>query len=81
VFIWGDIVHVPAVQSGLPDAGTTMDIDPALAVRTRKETFCQVAEDRSIVAGMHLEFPGLAQLKFEGGGYRLMAAHWIAMQA
>ncbi len=36
--IWGDIVHVPAVQSALPDAGTAMDLDPALAVKTRKET-------------------------------------------
>jgi glyoxylase-like metal-dependent hydrolase (beta-lactamase superfamily II) len=81
VLIWGDIVHVPAVQSKLPNAGTAMDVDPALAAKTRKETFRQVAEEGSLVAGMHLEFPGLAQLKFAGDGYRMVAAHWIVMQS
>jgi glyoxylase-like metal-dependent hydrolase (beta-lactamase superfamily II) len=80
VFIWGDIVHVPAVQSALPDAGTVMDVDSALAVKTRKETFKQAAEEGSFIAGMHLEFPGMAQLRFEGEGYRFVAAQWIAMQ-
>jgi len=81
VFIWGDIVHVPAVQSALPDAGTAMDVDPALAVKTRKETFKQAAEEGILIAGMHMEFPGLAQLKSEGDGYRFVAAQWIAMQS
>jgi glyoxylase-like metal-dependent hydrolase (beta-lactamase superfamily II) len=80
VLIWGDIVHVPAVQSALPDAGTAMDTDPALALKTRKETFRQAAEKGTLVAGMHLEFPGLAQLKPEGDGYGIVAAQWIAMQ-
>jgi glyoxylase-like metal-dependent hydrolase (beta-lactamase superfamily II) len=79
VFVWGDIVHVPAVQSALPDAGTAMDVDPALAVKTRKETFRQVAEQASFIAGMHLEFPGLAQLICEGDRYRFVAAQWVAM--
>jgi glyoxylase-like metal-dependent hydrolase (beta-lactamase superfamily II) len=80
VFIWGDIVHVPAVQLTLVDAGTAMDVDPALAVKTRKEMFRQAADEGFFVAGMHLEFPGLAQLKAEDDGYRSVAAHWIAMQ-
>jgi glyoxylase-like metal-dependent hydrolase (beta-lactamase superfamily II) len=77
VFIWGDIVHVPAVQSAFPEAGTAMDVDPALAFETRKETFRQAAVGGTLVAGMHLEFPGLAQLKSEAVGYRFVAAHWI----
>jgi glyoxylase-like metal-dependent hydrolase (beta-lactamase superfamily II) len=80
VLIWGDIVHVPAVQSAHVNAGTAMDVDPALAVKTRKETFRQAAEEGFFVAGMHLEFPGLAQLRSEGDGYRILAGHWIAMQ-
>ncbi len=79
VLIWGDIIHVPAVQSALCDAGTVMDVDAALAVKTRRETFRHVAEEGTFVAGMHIEFPGLAQLKSEGDGYRLIAAHWIEM--
>jgi glyoxylase-like metal-dependent hydrolase (beta-lactamase superfamily II) len=80
VFIWGDIVHVPVVQSALPEAGTAMDVDPAIAVKTRKEAFRLAAEDGSFVAGMHMEFPGLAQLVSDGDGYRFVAAQWIAMQ-
>jgi glyoxylase-like metal-dependent hydrolase (beta-lactamase superfamily II) len=79
IFIWGDIVHVPAVQSALPYAGTAMDVDPELAVRTRKEAFRQAAEAESFVAGMHMEFPGVAQLKSDGDAYRFVAAHWIRM--
>ena len=81
VFIWSDIVHVPAVQSKLPDAGTAMDVDPGLAVKTRKETFRQAAEAGSCVAGMHMEFPGVAQLKSEGDGYRIMPVQWIARES
>jgi hypothetical protein len=57
-----------------------MDVDRALAVRTRKETFRQAAGEGSVVAGMHLEFPGLAQVKTDGDGYRIVAAHWASMQ-
>jgi hypothetical protein len=57
-----------------------MDTDPALALKTRKETFRQAAEKGTLVGGMHLEFPGLAQLKPEGDGYGIVAAQWIAMQ-
>jgi glyoxylase-like metal-dependent hydrolase (beta-lactamase superfamily II) len=80
VFIWGDIVHVPAVQSALPEAGTAMDVDPELAVVTRRQTFKQVAEETSFIAGMHLEFPGVAQLIADGEGYRFVPAQWIALQ-
>jgi hypothetical protein len=58
-----------------------MDVDPSLAVKTRKETFKQPAEEEILVAGMHTKFPGLAQLKSEGDGYRFVAAQWIAMQS
>jgi len=80
VLVSGDIVHVPAVQSAFPDAGTAMDVDAALAVRTRKETFRRAADEGALVAGMHLEFPGVAQLKPEGNAYRIIAAHWIQAQ-
>jgi len=79
LLIWGDIVHVPAVQSAIPDAGTAMDVDRALAVKTRKEAFRQAAEAKSLIAGMHLEFPGVAQVQVEGDAYRFVAAHWTGM--
>ena len=80
VLIWGDVVHVPAVQSTLLEAGTAMDVDPAIAVKTRQETFRQATDAGSLVAGMHMEFPGLAQFKSEGNGYRLVPVQWVGMQ-
>lgn len=57
-----------------------MDVDRAFAVKTRKETFKQAAEEGILIAGMHMEFPGLAQLKSVGDGYRFVAAQWIAQR-
>jgi len=69
VLIWGDVVHLPAVQVPRPDAALVFDVDPAQARATRLATFDRVAADRLRVAGAHLAFPGFGFITRRGAGY------------
>ena len=76
LMIWGDTVHVPEVQTAIPDAGMGFDVDLAEARAARKRMFDRVATDRLLVAGMHLHFPAHYHLVRDGGAYRLIAEAW-----
>ena len=69
VLIWGDVVHLPAVQVPRPEAALVFDVDPQ-AGTTRRRTFDRVATDRLRVAGAHLDFPGFGTIERHGTGYR-----------
>lgn len=73
LMIWGDTVHIAAVQVPHPEATVAFDIDPQAAVASRRRMFDRVATDGLAVLGMHLGFPGLARLERSGDGYRLVA--------
>lgn len=76
LLIWGDIVHVPALQFAHPDASIAFDIDQTLAVETRRKIFDQAATDRIRIAGMHLCFPGLGHLSKSGNGFDFIPQMW-----
>lgn len=76
LLIWGDTVHVPEVQTALPDTGVVFDVEPQRAVDTRRRVFDMVVSDRIPVMGMHLGFPGLSYLDPCGDGYRLVGMPW-----
>jgi glyoxylase-like metal-dependent hydrolase (beta-lactamase superfamily II) len=70
VLIWGDVVHLAAVQIPRPDAALVSDVDPQAARETRQRIFDRVAADRQRVAGAHLDFPGFGYIERRGGKYR-----------
>ena len=70
VLMWGDVVHLAAVQVPRPDAALVFDVDPDAARLTRQRTFDRVAADRLRVAGAHLDFPGFGYLVRHGAHYR-----------
>jgi glyoxylase-like metal-dependent hydrolase (beta-lactamase superfamily II) len=80
ILVWGDIVHLPFIQTALPYAGVITDSDPELAVKTRGEIFDRAAAEELLVAGMHTEFPNIYRVKHEGEAYRLIPAHWMKNQ-
>lgn len=77
LMIWGDTVHVPEVQTAIPEAGMGFDTDLAQAAASRKRMFDRVATDGVLVAGMHLHFPAFARLARRGEGYRLYPEAWV----
>lgn len=77
MLIWGDIVHIPDVQTRRPDVYMEPDTDPQAAVATRQRVFDMVATDRLLCAGMHMHFPGFLNLnRRPGGGYELIPEIW-----
>lgn len=80
LLVWGDIVHLPQVQAPEPDAGVVFDVDDAMAVQTRSRMLDEAATDRLLIAGMHTEFPGLANVVREGTGFRIVPELWATFQ-
>lgn len=70
LLVLGDLVHVGMVQFPHPEAAVNFDIDDRAAVASRKRLFAQAARDGTLLAGAHLDFPGLGRLRTEGKGYR-----------
>lgn len=77
LLIWGDITHMPDIQTRKPDVYMEPDVDPQAAIATRKRTMDMVATDRLLVAGMHTHFPGFLNLnKRSDGGYDAITEIW-----
>jgi glyoxylase-like metal-dependent hydrolase (beta-lactamase superfamily II) len=77
LLIWGDIVHIPDIQTRRPDVYMEPDVDGDAAIATRKRIFDSVAADRQLVAGMHMHFPGFLNLnRRTDGGYELVPEIW-----
>ena len=77
LMIWGDTVHVPEVQTAIPEAGMGFDTDLAMAAASRKRMFDRVSADRILVAGMHTHFPGFGRLARRGDAYALYPEAWV----
>ena len=77
LMIWGDTVHVPEVQTAVPEAGMAFDTDLAAAASSRKRMFDRVAADGILIAGMHLHFPAFSRLARRGDAYALYPEAWI----
>ncbi len=66
LLIWGDVVHAHAVQFARPGVSIEFDVDQKQAIATRKNIFKTMAISKSLVAGMHLPFPGLGHVRWDG---------------
>jgi glyoxylase-like metal-dependent hydrolase (beta-lactamase superfamily II) len=74
--LWGDLMHVAAVQ--LPDPSVTIkfDSDSKAAAVQRKRAFADAATHGYWVAAAHLPFPGVGHLRAEGQGYAWLPASY-----
>lgn len=68
LLIWGDLVHAHAVQFARPGVSIEFDIDQKQAIATRRKIMKAMADSKSLVAGMHLPFPGLGHVREDGKG-------------
>ena len=68
LLIWGDIVDNAAVQFPKPQVTIEFDSVPAQALATRMKVLGWTAKDALPVAGAHLPFPGMGQVRAEGKG-------------
>ncbi|NDP58955.1 MAG: MBL fold metallo-hydrolase [Oxalobacteraceae bacterium] len=75
LLILGDLIHSYAVQFPRPAIAIGFDNDSSKAVPTRKKIFDDAVSKQTYVAGAHLPFPGIGQLRSEGKGYG-----WVPVQ-
>lgn len=72
--MWGDIVHNLPLQFADPEITIVFDSDKPQAIKTRREMFELVADEPVVVAGTHIDFPGMGQVtKKSDGSYAWQA--------
>lgn len=76
LLVWGDMLHVAAVQFAAPQATMRFDFDRDQAVSTRRQAYADAARAGYLIAGAHLPFPGLGHVEASAGGYR-----WIPLNS
>lgn len=66
ILMIGDLVHVSEVQLKRPDVTLVFDSDEKKAASVRIEMFKSIAQKGTLIAGVHLPFPGIGRLASEG---------------
>jgi glyoxylase-like metal-dependent hydrolase (beta-lactamase superfamily II) len=67
--LWGDLMHVAAVQFQQPQVTIAFDTDSKSAAIQRKKAYAEAAKEGYLVAAAHLPFPGIGHIRAEGRGY------------
>jgi glyoxylase-like metal-dependent hydrolase (beta-lactamase superfamily II) len=74
--MWGDLMHVAAVQFPDPAVTIQFDTDPKAARPQRQKAYADAAKKGYFVAVAHVSFPGIGQLRPDGKGYRWLPANY-----
>ena len=78
--MWGDLMHVAAVQFEEPSVTIAFDSDTKAAAAERKKAYADAAKNGYWVAATHLSFPGIGHIRREGKGYRFVPANYSVVR-
>lgn len=78
LLLWTDVVHNATLQFPEPERAIAFDLDPAMAIATRRKVMDMAAADRLTIAGTHLPFPGIGHVAKSGTGYAYLPIAWDA---
>jgi glyoxylase-like metal-dependent hydrolase (beta-lactamase superfamily II) len=67
--LWGDLMHVAAVQFKNPEVTIQFDSDPKAAAPQRIAQYKDAAAGGYFVGVTHVSFPGIGKLRADGSGY------------
>ncbi len=70
----GDAITTPKFFVVNPEWYPIFDMDPAMAVETRKRLLDRAATERMLVVGYHFDMPATGRIERAGTGYRLVPA-------
>ncbi|PYE35378.1 glyoxylase-like metal-dependent hydrolase (beta-lactamase superfamily II) [Idiomarina fontislapidosi] len=76
---WGDLMHVAEVQFDQPSVTIAFDSDQDEARKQRVDAYADAAENGYYVAGAHLPFPGIGQLKSDDDAYDWVPVNYSPM--
>lgn len=77
--VWGDLMHVAAVQFAMPQVTIAFDTDPKAAAPQRQKHYADAAKKGYFVAVAHVSFPGIGQLRADGKGYEWLPANYVSV--
>ena len=78
--LWGDLMHVAAVQFPEPSVTIQFDTDSKAAAVQRKRAYADAARLGYLVGSAHLSFPGLGHLRAEGRGYAWVPLNYSGLK-
>jgi glyoxylase-like metal-dependent hydrolase (beta-lactamase superfamily II) len=64
--LWGDVVHVAAVQFEAPSVTIAYDVNSAEAEHTRELAFADAAKNGYLIGDAHMSFPGIGHVRSNG---------------
>jgi glyoxylase-like metal-dependent hydrolase (beta-lactamase superfamily II) len=74
--LWGDLMHVAAVQFAEPSVTIKFDTDSKAAAVQRKKAFAAAAKQGQLIGASHLPFPGLGYLRADGSAYEWIPVNY-----
>ncbi|SEE89559.1 Glyoxylase, beta-lactamase superfamily II [Burkholderia sp. WP9] len=78
LLVWGDVIHVAAIQLQNPTASVEYDTDAAAAQRSRRYALKLAADKRYLVGAAHIAFPGLGHVRKNGNAYDWVPVNYEA---
>jgi glyoxylase-like metal-dependent hydrolase (beta-lactamase superfamily II) len=79
LLLWGDLMHVAAVQFPDPSVTIGFDADSKAARAQRAHLFADAADKGYLVGGAHLPFPALGHLRKDGSGYDFVPVNYTRL--
>ena len=79
LMLWGDLMHLAAVQFEHPDDAIHFDSDSKAAIAARKQAFAAAAKEGYLIGSAHLSFPGLGYVRAEGKGYAFIPVNYVSL--
>ena len=67
--LWGDLIHVAAVQFEAPAVTIQFDSDGKAAAGERRRAFNDAVKGAYLVGASHIAFPGIGRVKANGKGF------------
>lgn len=79
--LWGDLMHVAAVQFDDPAVTIKFDTDNKAAAKERAKAYADAAKHGYLVGSAHLSFPGLGYLRKNAGkGYTFIPVNYSSLR-
>jgi glyoxylase-like metal-dependent hydrolase (beta-lactamase superfamily II) len=78
--LWGDLVHVAAVQFREPSVTVRFDVDGQSAAMQRRRAYADAAKEGYLVGTAHLSFPGIGHIRAEGKAYAWVPVTYSALK-
>lgn len=80
LMLWGDLMHVAAVQFDNPSVTIKFDSDSKTAAVQRKKAYAEAAKQGYLVAATHLSFPGIGHVTTNGKGYSWLPVNYTSLK-